>query len=530
MPGAKAAESVGHLASSEISQILDRLNQVTRPLRHGAIISELRHLAPATQQRFVSKLSIADRKQLLQAIQRWDEYPSLTEFIPAVSRTFTAPHHLVSLTSVFHQISGGASIRVVSSVPPRHGKTETILHGIAWLLRRAPSLQVAYVAHSSQFAHTKSERMREIARSAGVPISTLAWSKKYWKTGIGEGGVWATGIDGGIMGMGFHLIVVDDPYTSPEEANSPAERAHVVGMLEGTLINRLEPNGSVIVNMTRYHPDDIAGYCIKRGWERLNIPAISDSGYALWPQQWPVERLQHRRAEIGEFYWASQYMGEPRPQGACVFDRPVFYDQLPTENWRLVIGVDFAYTQQKYSDYSAAVVALEHHESAHDDQGNATATTRFYVLKVVRVQVKAPEFGAILQGLQQDFPEAITVGYVGGTELGVVDFLRGQGLHITAMPAKSDKFARAQPVAAAWNNGNILLPSSKFLQETRADGRWLPDFVREVTSFTGVADDHDDQVDALAGAFAGVGKQWGPQEWAQYEEFADALPRAGLYN
>lgn len=63
---------------------------------------------------------------------------------------------------------------------------------------------------------------------------------------------------------------------------------------------------------------------------------------------------------------------------------------------------------------------------------------------------------------------------------------------IIKMPAKGDKFARAQDVAGAWNKGRVCVPN---------DAEWLDAFLSEVATFTGVSDDHDDQVDALAAAY-----------------------------
>jgi predicted phage terminase large subunit-like protein len=63
---------------------------------------------------------------------------------------------------------------------------------------------------------------------------------------------------------------------------------------------------------------------------------------------------------------------------------------------------------------------------------------------------------------------------------------------VGAEKAEGDKFIRAQPVAAAWNAGKVLVPRS---------APWLEAFIAEVCGFTGIDDDHDDQVDALAAAF-----------------------------
>jgi predicted phage terminase large subunit-like protein len=61
------------------------------------------------------------------------------------------------------------------------------------------------------------------------------------------------------------------------------------------------------------------------------------------------------------------------------------------------------------------------------------------------------------------------------------------------VPAQGDKFARSQAVAAAWNEGRVRVPE--------VAGPWRREFLEEVYAFTGIADRHDDQVDALAHAW-----------------------------
>jgi predicted phage terminase large subunit-like protein len=55
-----------------------------------------------------------------------------------------------------------------------------------------------------------------------------------------------------------------------------------------------------------------------------------------------------------------------------------------------------------------------------------------------------------------------------------------------------DKFQRAQGVAAAWNEGRILVPMN---------ATWLAAFLKELADFTGVNDATDDEVDALSHAW-----------------------------
>ena len=390
--------------------------------------------------------------------------------------------------------------------------TECELHGLAWALSIRPELQLAFASYAGRFAEKKSRKARGLALKAGLPLAADAQSRQDWRTGVDDGGVWATSIGGQLTGEGFHLLLVDDPHKGRAEAESSARREDVWEWFNDDALSRLEPSGSCIVTATRWHTDDLIGRLVSRGgWEVVNLPAINDGsdpsravGEALWPERYTAERLRQIQEAVGEYTWASLYQGQPRPRGASVFRDAHYYSALPINGRRYCIGFDLAYTSKTYSDYSVAVVTLE-------------CDGVFYVVDVVRVQAEAPAFGERLKALQDRYNGARTCGYVGGTELGVVDFLRANGLSIDTFPAKTDKFVRAQPVAAAWNAGKLLLPESH--------PEWLDPFLSEVCGFTGVKDSHDDQVDALAGAFDGLAMAK-PIDWEFYDSIASSGPSA----
>lgn len=85
--------------------------------------------------------------------------------------------------------------------------------------------------------------------------------------------------------------------------------------------------------------------------------------------------------------------------------------------------------------------------------------------------------------------------YTGKDEDLVLDMLGkldGARAHVEARRAISDKRARAQPVATAWNQGRIRIPRN---------APWAEDFVARVLAFTGNDGDQDEEVDVLATAF-----------------------------
>src|SRR5438270_5984124 len=71
--------------------------------------------------------------------------PGLLEWIPKLSRSFAAPAHLAPLIRRLEE-ARTSPLRLVVSTPPRHGKTETLLHAIAWWLVQQPQLSIAYVS------------------------------------------------------------------------------------------------------------------------------------------------------------------------------------------------------------------------------------------------------------------------------------------------------------------------------------------------------------------------------------------------
>jgi predicted phage terminase large subunit-like protein len=407
----------------------------------------------------------------------------LNSFIERVSGgSLIAPRHLAPLVALLER-ARHEPVRAVVSAPPQHGKSETIMHALAWHLAQDPTRTHAYVTYAGNFATDQSRRIRSITDSAGVEMSDQA-ALRRWRTARG-GGLIAEGVSGQLTGKSVDgIFVIDDPYKDRVEAESALKRERVWQFFTDVAKTRLNPAASVIVVHTRWHEDDLAGRLVKHhGWERVNLPAVSLEGAPLWPERYTPAWLKEQREALGEYSWASLYMGEPRPRGGAVFRDVRLYDPqthvVRSHVWRVAIGVDLAYTAKSRADYSVAVVL------AADGQGHC------YVLDVVRAQLEAPQMAQQLAALKTRYAAPMR-WYTGGTEAGVAQLMQSMGVTIETMPARQDKFLRAQSAAAAWNASRISVPTNT---------AWSNAFVEEVLAFTGVGDIHDDQVDALAAAY-----------------------------
>lgn len=413
------------------------------------------------------------RPPTLEEIDREIGRKSLVDWIPYLSPKYAAPLHLRPVVERLEAMVRGEPQRIVVHTPPRHGKTETLLHFIPWALEKRPDWTVSYCSYSAGIAYSKSRTAISLADAAGLQLASRNVSE--WRTPE-RGGCIATGVGGPLTGYGLNIAIVDDPVKNRLEAESATYRERLWDWFRDVVMTRVEPGGSVIVNMARWHPDDLAGRLIDKGWEYICLPAISETREALWPERWPVEALDARKEDVGPYSWESLFQGQPRPRGGTVFGDPWGYDALP-QNYRPGIGLDFAFTKKTSSDWSVLVVMYY-------------AEGYFYVVDVVRVQQRAPEFKELVQSYRARFPQARLRWVAGGTEVGVADFIRDSGIPIETLTAKGDKFTRAIPYAASWNAGRVLVPSDSDRHP------WVNQFLAEHASFTGNNDPHDDQVDA----------------------------------
>jgi predicted phage terminase large subunit-like protein len=103
---------------------------------------------------------------------------------------------------------------------------------------------------------------------------------------------------------------------------------------------RLEPGAAIVLIMTRWSEDDLAGRLLKQQeeggepWEVLRMPAIYEGGdpdpigrkvgEALWPERWPLAALEKTRATLEPYWWLALYQQVPGPEGATEWPASYF--------------------------------------------------------------------------------------------------------------------------------------------------------------------------------------------------------------
>lgn len=470
-------------------------------------------------------LSDEDRKWAEDLLEDRHDVQPLREFITEHWPHEPPPDHIIPIIKLIER-ARHERIKVCLSLPPRHAKTVTILRGIVWWLMNEPADTCAYYSYSDTQARSKSAIARRWAREVGISIDSKddeAWkrverklklskeqkSTNEWRTDK-QGGVLAGGLQSGLTGQGVSgLFIVDDPFKNRKDADSIVVREAIWDNLNEVVFTRLE-GASVIVVHTRWHEDDLIGRLSKdKSWEVINIPAIAEEydpetntppdplgrepGESLWEKRFPLSELLAIKKQIGDWSFASLYQGRPQPKGSSVFKEPARF-VLPKnrDQWRdflagkfLVIGVDPAASEATHADYSVAVLMAK---DRLGPEGSA------WILDVVRKQATIPVFIRDLRALQARWKCLLAVEAVAGFKA-VPQMLKhvDPNLRIVEVKVTTDKFMRAQPVAAAWNDARVFVPVGD-----ESDLDWVDPYLQEMLSFTGVKDPNDDQVDGTA--------------------------------
>ncbi len=254
----------------------------------------------------------------------------LLDFIAYVLPGYQVNWHHRIIAEKLEGVANGTIKRLMLFMPPRHGKTEEAsIQFPAWYLGKHPEHEVIVASYAADLAVDFGRKTRNIInerRYQNVFTTILAEDSKSagrWNTQDG-GAYVAVGVGGGITGRGAHLLVIDDPVKNREEADSPVKQVRAWDWYRSTAYTRLAPEGAVILIMTRWNEDDLAGKLLKEQenggdkWDIVQFPAIAqndeeyrDAGEALWPERFSLERLAQVKGTLGSREWLCLYQQNP---------------------------------------------------------------------------------------------------------------------------------------------------------------------------------------------------------------------------
>lgn len=189
---------------------------------------------------------------------------------------------------------------LIIQMPPQHGKSMSITETLpSWYLGKWPERRIIEVSYNETFAQRFGRRNREKVKEFGKKLFGISISKgkdsnEEFELSNNIGGMISRGIMSGVTGNPAELIIIDDPIKNREEADSDNNREKQWDEWQSSIKSRLAAGAKVIVIMTRWHEDDLAGRIItnEKNVTVINLPCEAEEndplgrelGEALFPE------------------------------------------------------------------------------------------------------------------------------------------------------------------------------------------------------------------------------------------------------
>ena len=286
----------------------------------------------------------------------------------------------------------------------------------------------------------------------------------------------------GSSGRGGHydLVIVDDPVKDyggmdPDEQEDYFTRA---------ITPMVKPDGQLIVVGNYVYEGDLIERVEKNPAYKVAVyPAINVKGEALWPERWPIKKLDQRRLEIGEYAFAKEYLLHKISLGTQFFKRNMFkfYDPnvIPSRLFRL-LSVDPAISLD--GDYTAITVTGTSAE-------NKTYLLDYANLRTDDIQLIVDEIFRLVQLHSVPYIQIETIGFQKLLKHWLYESMRGKNYHFgieeirTHQKSKEARIMALQPRIAA---GSLLFhptAQEEVLGQFLAFPRGLHDDLADSLSF-----------------------------------------------
>lgn len=460
--------------------------------------------------------------------------------------------HTKLICNALDKVEKGEIDRLILCLPPRHSKSMTVSETFpSYFIGRNPARRVIEVSYgdrlAKRFGRLNKQKIKEFGRDIfnialpewGVGVSSssdwgVATIAEDGKTLISQrGGMLSTGIGGSITGEGADLLLIDDPIKNREEAYSITYRDKIWEEWKNTLRTRLQPNGAVIIILTRWHEDDLVGRLLnpryredggddKDRWKIISLAALCDSdndllgrkvNETLWPEYgFDKKWADQTKNDVGSTTWSALYQQRPSAVEGQLIKRSWWqeynHNALP-EMQMIVQSWDCAFEESGDGSYSVCTTW-------------GKGARGIYLIDVYRRQMEFPELIRQMKLLYSKYnPSVVVVEYAASGKPAYQSLKMQTGIPLMPITVHKSKVVRLDIVSPMIEAGRVFLPDT---------ATWLHDYLEEMSMFPN--GENDDQVDSTSQALSFF--QQRAEKWIvtsdEYEEKKKVEPIIDLAN
>ena len=241
----------------------------------------------------------------------------------------------------------------VVNIPPRHGKSRTAGNLVEWCLGKDNTMKIMTGSYnetlSTMFSKNVRNSVQETKAVENKPVFADVFPNTRIKYGDGAMNLWsleggynnylATSPTGTATGFGCDLMIIDDLIKSALEANNATVLENHWTWFTDTMLSRLEEGGKIIVIMTRWHSQDLAGRVLewckekKKKYRHISMKALLDKEKKkmLCPQILSYKSYQDKISAMGEDIASANYQQEPIDLKGCLYTSFKTYEDIPRD-------------------------------------------------------------------------------------------------------------------------------------------------------------------------------------------------------
>ena len=464
------------------------------------VLSKVKNLSSVEKQELLVLL-----EELEQAKDREKCHEEFMSFVGEMWSAFIHGKHHEIMADAFERVAKGELKRLIINMPPRHTKSEFASYLLpAWFLGKYPDKKIIQTAHTAELAVGFGRKVRNLVNSPdykaifpNVSLQSDSKAAGRWNTSQG-GDYFAIGVGGAVTGKGADLLIIDDPHSEQEGASADINVFNrTYEWYTSGPRQRLQPNGAIVVVMTRWHNKDLTGQVvdasIKRGgadqWEVIELPAIMPSGSPLWAEFWKMEELQALKAELPNSKWMAQYQQDPTSEEGALVKRDwwqIWEGRNPPQCEFVIQSWDTAFMKNQRADFSACttwgVFYLE------DDDG--MLAPNLILLDAYQERLEFPELKKMAMEKYKAYTPDAFIVEAKAAGMPLIFELRAMGIPVQEYtPSRgNDKISRVNAVSDLFASGVVWAPETRWAEET----------IEQFAGFPNM--EHDDLVDSTTQA------------------------------
>lgn len=222
---------------------------------------------------------------------------------------------------------------MIVNEPPRHGKSRTAGLLVEWVLGNDPSQKIMTGSYNETLSTMFSKNVRNDIMEEKADQNRIVFSDIFpgirIKRGDGAMNLWsleggynnylATSPTGTATGFGATLLIIDDLIKNAEEANNELTKEKHWSWFTDTMLSRLEEGGKIIIIMTRWASDDLAGRALEHFKEagakfrHISMKALlnPETHEMLCPEVLSYKSYQAKIRAMGADIASANYQQEP---------------------------------------------------------------------------------------------------------------------------------------------------------------------------------------------------------------------------